>query len=121
MPKKGQIEAQFLSILQPQMTLLEADHGWTVPELVYWLDRAIPHPDIIPTESGVFLTRLVRGLLNERGLGIEQLAHDKYRLKQAVAAKIDSHRQQAHQAAWAGGGAVLAVGVQQKSVIVFLR
>jgi len=96
----GRIEARFVSDLQQQMILLATDQGWTVGELVHWLDRAIPHPDIVPTESGLFLARLVRGLMEERDFTLEQLVHDKYRLKQAAAAKIDAHRQRAHREAY---------------------
>lgn len=97
---RGQVEARFLFELHQQMTVLAADQGWTVSELVYWLDRTIRHPDITPTESGLFLARLVRSLLEQRRLGLDQLVQDKYRLKQAATAKIEEHRRQAHAAGY---------------------
>jgi type III restriction enzyme len=93
------IEVEFLQTLHRQMTLLATHKGWTVAELAYWLDRAIPHPDITPQVSGAFITRLVRDLINERGFTLDQLVHDKYRLAAAVRKKIDAHRQAARREA----------------------
>lgn len=98
--EEGRIESRFLSELQQQMMLLNIDQGWTVSNLVYWLDRKILHPDISATESGVFLTRLVQTLIDERGLSINQLALDKYRLKDAAEAKIDEYRRRAHESSY---------------------
>lgn len=92
---RGRIESRYLDELHQQMALLNVDQGWTVGELVHWLDRNIPHPDISAAESGVFLTRLVQGLIDARALSIDQLALDKFRLKEAAKRKINSHREQA--------------------------
>lgn len=98
--ERGRVEARFLTDLQQQMSLLSPEEGWTVGELVYWLDRSIPHVDITPTESGLFLTRLVRHVSDTRGLAIDVLAHDKYRLRQAIVVRIDELRRHAHQEAY---------------------
>jgi len=90
-----QIAVEFLQTLHRQMTLLATDKGWTVAELVYWLDRVIPHPDITPAESGAFINKLVHDLINKRNFTLDQLVHDKYRLAAAVREKIDEHRQTA--------------------------
>lgn len=96
----GRVQTRFISDLHHQMTLLSADQGWTVPELVYWLDRYIPHIDITPDVSGIFLSLVVQTLIDERGFSLDQLVQDKYRLKKAVEAKIDQHRKRAHNAAY---------------------
>ncbi len=93
--EKKQIEVEFLHTLHQQMTLLATDKGWTIAEVVYWLDRVIPHPDITPQESGAFINKLVHDLLNRRGFSLEQLVYDKYRLATAVRKKIEQHRQTA--------------------------
>lgn len=93
--EQGRIESRYLEDLHQQMALLNVNQGWTVAELVHWLDRNIPHPDISATESGVFLTRLVQGLIEARGFSIDQLALDKFRLKEAAKKKINSYREQA--------------------------
>jgi len=89
------LEVKFLHTLHQQMTLLAAGEGWTVGTLVYWLDRAIPHPDVTPQASGAFINKLVHDLINKRGFTLDQLVHDKYRLVTAVRKKIDRHRQTA--------------------------
>lgn len=90
-----QIAVEFLQTLHRQMTLLATDKGWTIADLVYWLDRVIPHPDITPVESGAFINKVVHNLINKRGFTLDQLVHDKYRLAVAVRKKIDDHRQTA--------------------------
>lgn len=94
--EEGRIRTQFLSHLQDQMTLLKVEQGWKVSDLVYWLDRNILHRDITATESGVFLTRLVTNLIEKRGFNLDTLVREKYRLRDAAATKMDSHRKSAH-------------------------
>ena len=47
-----------------------------------------------------FLQRLVKHLIEERNIPIEVLIRNKYALKDAAEKKIDSHRQNVHQAAY---------------------
>ncbi len=90
-----QVEVKFLQNLHQQMTFLARDKGWSRANLVYWLDRAIPHPDIVPNESSAFLNKLVQNLIEQRGFSLDQLVHDKYRLAAAARKKIDDYRQAA--------------------------
>ncbi len=92
---KGQIEAKFLSDLQYQMKSLALKEEWSLIYLVEWLDRTIPHRDIAPDESTGFLKNMVHNLIYDRGLTLEELVLDKYRLRQAAILKIDQCRQQA--------------------------
>lgn len=94
--EEGKLRTAFLSNLQDQMTLLKVEQGWKVPDLVYWLDRNILHRDITQTEADIFLTRLVTFLVEKRHLSLDTLVREKYRLRDAAAAKIDGHRKQAH-------------------------
>jgi len=82
----------FVSALQQQMMGFARDSDWTVAELVHWLDRNIAHRDISSTETGVYLTRLVHALIEERGIVLADLVRDRYRLKVAVAARLDEQR-----------------------------
>lgn len=97
---QGRMEARFLGELQEDVARLDLDSRWSVPELVCWLDHTIPHPDITPQESGVFLLGMVRQLIEKRGISLEQLVQDKYRLREAAGRKIDAHRRQARKAAY---------------------
>ena len=92
---QGKLKEQFINELRNTMTLFSTDQGWTPAELVYWLDRAIPHPDVTFRESNAFLTRLIMRLIDERGFNLDQLVMDKYHLRDAVATKIQAHRLEA--------------------------
>lgn len=94
------LQTQFLSNLHKQMRMLASDQGWTITDLVKWLDRTIPHHDIIPSESNPFILKVIQTLIDERGLSLDELVHDKYRLRQAVTAKIDLHRKAQHENAY---------------------
>jgi type III restriction enzyme len=101
--EKGKLKEEFITELQQTMTLFATDQGWTIAELVYWLDRSIPHPDVTFRESNAFLTRLVMHLTdaeNGRGFSLDRLVMDKYRLREAVAQKIDALRNEAHKKAY---------------------
>jgi type III restriction enzyme len=98
--ERGRFEIRFLSNLQSQMAMLNANQGWSVSDLIHWLDKRVYHPDITPTESGIFLQRLSHYLIEQRGLSPEQLVLDKFRLRDAVERKIDAHRKRAHKAAY---------------------
>lgn len=89
----GQVEMrQFVEQLHEQLTLLTAEPGWTVASLANWLDRQIPHPDIPKAQSSLFIHKAITGLLQSRGVTVEQLARQKFRLRNAIEAKIHEHR-----------------------------
>ncbi len=97
----GHLKAkEFVDSLQLQLASIEAESGWTAALLVNWLDKKIPHPDVSLTESGIYLAGLIRYLTEKRGLALEFLARDKYRLRSAIEKKIDKHRQTAHKTAF---------------------
>jgi type III restriction enzyme len=91
--ENGKVAAKFVSKLQSQMELFASDANWSVASLVLWLDRNIPHIDISPEDTGIFLTSLVLALIEQRGIFLEQPVLDKYRLKKAAEKKINQHRQ----------------------------
>lgn len=93
--EKGKAE-YFLTDLHQQLSLITDDRNWSAGALVHWLDHTIPHPDVDPEAAGVFLVRLVRYLVDERGTPLGTLVRDKYSLRQAVAAKIQAHRSAAY-------------------------
>ena len=98
--QEGRVEMRFLGQLYQQMSFLAPDDNWDATQLANWLDRTIKHLDILQRESLPFLQRLVKYLVEERSIPIEVLIRNKYALKDAAAAKIDSHRQNVHQTAY---------------------
>ncbi|MCC6125993.1 MAG: DEAD/DEAH box helicase family protein [Pirellulales bacterium] len=92
--KQGNIEVQFVDQIHRQLRLLGIEPGWDIAGLTNWLDRQLlPHDDLTRTEAMLFIHRLLSQLMESRGVTIEQLAAQKFRLKTAIAAKIDNHRQ----------------------------
>ena len=100
--REGRLEMRFLGELHQQMSFLAPDDNWDAEQLANWLDRTVKHLDILQRESLPFLQRLVKYLIEERSIPIEILIRNKYTLKDAAEAKIDSHRQNIHQAAYEG-------------------
>jgi len=92
---QGKVEVHFVDQIHRQLRLLGMEPGWDVAGLTNWLDRQIPHPDIIRAESTLFIHRALTGLMESRGLTVEQLAGQKFRLRTALAEKIDQHRRAA--------------------------
>ncbi len=90
--EKGKVQVSRIAKVHQQMTLMAQDQGWTIAQLAHWMDKSIPHKDISPSESGPFIARMVRHLVDERKLNLDLLVHDKYRLKDAIANKIAEYR-----------------------------
>ncbi len=93
--ESGAIAVRFVEQLHEQLSLLVGESGWSVPRLVNWLDRQIPHRDITQVQSSLFIHYAVTGLMESRGLTLPQLGREKFRLCQAVEAKIEQHRRSA--------------------------
>ena len=89
---EGRLQVHFVERVRRQLRLLGVEPGWHTAGLANWLDRQIPHPDIVRTESSLFMHRVLTGLMDSRGLTIEQLATQKFRLRPAIAQKIDGYR-----------------------------
>ncbi len=94
--RQGAVTASFVEELQQHLVLVRGDRNWTVAELVDWLDRHIVHPDITAAESGIFLTRVIRALMDQRNLPRDILERERFRLRTAVTAKIEQYRRDAH-------------------------
>ncbi len=93
---EGKVKKQFLQNLKDQLSYLKVDLGWKASDLVHWLDRNFIHHDLTANETGVYLTALVNNLVEKRGIPLETLVREKYRLRDAVIRKIDEYRQSAH-------------------------
>jgi type III restriction enzyme len=94
--ENGNIATKFVANLHTHMEMFISTSTWNFADLVHWLDLNIPHVDISPEDSGIFLTSLLQYLIEQRNFSLEQLVFDKYRLRKAVEKKIDLHRQGFH-------------------------
>jgi type III restriction enzyme len=87
--------------LREQLILLDTGHTTTLDELVKWLDQRLPNRrDIVQAESHLFLMRMLARLIDKRGLTLEQLSRDRYRLLAAAVQKVKDYRDKAARAAY---------------------
>lgn len=104
--------ADFLWTLQRDMVSLGIEEEWTEAKLVAWLDWRIGHQDIQAGEAAAFILKAVRGVTTSRGVGIDVVAADRFRMREAVEKRINEHRDSERQKAFRGyllGNAALAV------------
>ncbi len=101
----------FLSALHRQVITLGIEEEWTEDALVAWLDRRIVHQDILAGESSAFMLKAVRGVMTSLGISPREMALDRFRLREAVEARIQAHREAERRKAFQGylEGMALAV------------
>jgi type III restriction enzyme len=87
------LKQRFIGNLHAQLSLLDRATGWTANELAVWLDRNIPHRDVPQSQSSLFLRQMIDYLVDKRGILLDQIVHDRFRLRQVARAKIAHHRQ----------------------------
>lgn len=78
--------------LHEQLALIDIGGPKTEAELAVWLDRQIPHPDIVPSDSTLFLRKMIESLIKERKCSLADLVAARFRLRNAAEAKINAHR-----------------------------
>ena len=89
----GQVEVRrFVDQLHQQLALVVGEPGWTLASLVNWVDRQRTHIDILQTQSAPYISRVFTRLMETRGVTVEQLAREKFRLSNAIWTKIDELR-----------------------------
>ncbi|MGB8646927.1 MAG: DEAD/DEAH box helicase family protein [Anaerolineae bacterium] len=102
----------FVPNLQLQLRLLMPHDLGTAADLAVWLDRHIVHPYNTQTQVQLFLMRVIERLRTERRMALAELSEHRMALRDAVARKLEQHRQAAMKQAFqaqlfgAGGPAV---------------
>lgn len=84
----------FVGQLHDQLAMAVQEPAWTLPRLVNWIDRGIPHPDVTKPAARVFIHGALEAVMGERGYMLDQLARYKYELRRALAEEIQSLRVQ---------------------------
>lgn len=88
----GKIRYSFMGDLQRQLFLLDVHGPQNEGELAVWLDQSIPHPDITQRETFVFLSGLLRFLIEKRRFSFQELNSHRWRLRDALKEKISHYR-----------------------------
>ncbi len=89
------LQQDFIPLNDAQQQLLQTSVAWPVGQLVYWLDRSFAHADLTEAETGIYLTRVIGKLIDDRKISAELLTAHRYRLTKAVAEKIKILRHEA--------------------------
>ena len=90
--EKGAIRVNYLDQVHTQLSFTGLDFDWSAEALILWLDKHIPHPDVVQPDAIGFLNGVLHHLLKNRNLQLENLVRDKYRLKAAIQEKIQQYR-----------------------------
>ncbi|MBU1261303.1 MAG: DEAD/DEAH box helicase family protein [Planctomycetes bacterium] len=90
--KDGKIEYSFISELQRQLSLSDIHGPKNETELTIWLDQNINHKDITQIEANLFISKMISSLIKNRGLTLEELIINRWRLKDATEQLISQHR-----------------------------
>lgn len=97
---QGRIEIHVIEEVRRQLSFYDVRGPATPESLAVWLDREIPHPDVTPDQSTVFLLNAVEHLVRERGVPFAELVAARFRLRDALASKIAKHRDAAYESAF---------------------
>jgi type III restriction enzyme len=93
------LQQDFIPFNDAQQLLLQTSAAWPVGQLVYWLDRSFAHPDLTEAETGIYFTRAIGKLIDDRKISAEALTAHRHRLARALSDKIKTLRREARQKA----------------------
>lgn len=113
----GKIKVDFVRELHEQLSFNDLRGPKTTSELVAWLDRNIDRTDrryATQAQIVLYLRRVVDYLEQQRRLPLEEVVAARFRLRDALVARMHAHLAQSHKAAFqrmllAAGASELAV------------
>lgn len=82
------IECDVYDRLDSQLALFGAEGGWTVNDLIYWLDRNLPFHYSERDQKVAWLSAAMNHLIEQRGFSLDELAYRKFRLRGALQRKM---------------------------------
>lgn len=91
---KGQMKIAFVGQLHDQLAMAIQEPAWTLPRLVNWLDRGIPHPDVTKPAARVFIHRALEAMMQAKSYTLDQIARYKYEVRRALSEEIQTLRAQ---------------------------
>lgn len=90
---QGQMKIAFVGDLHDQLAAAIQEPAWSVPRLVNWIDRGIPHRDVTKPAARVFIQRALEALMKSKGYNLDQLARYKYEVRRALGEEIQKLRE----------------------------
>ena len=61
--ERGHMKIAFVGQLQDQLAMAVQEPAWTLPRLVNWIDRGIPHLDVTKPAARVFIQRALEAVM----------------------------------------------------------
>jgi len=90
--EQGRMEVSFVGHLHDQLSMAIQEPAWTLPRLVNWIDRGIPHPDITKPAARIFIHGSLETLMDAKGYSLDQLARYKYEIRRELSTEISERR-----------------------------
>lgn len=97
---KGNVEYRFVESLHEQLSFLATNKEWTEEELIFWLDRNIPHQDISQAKFVMFVHKIINDLINAQGIELKKIVYSKFNLRDKIATLINEYRKKSKQEAY---------------------
>ncbi len=96
----GKMKIAFVGELHDQLAMAIHEPAWSLPRLVNWIDRGIPHPDVTKPAARVFIQRALEAVMSGKGYPLDRLARYKYELRRELAEEIRTLRTQREETAY---------------------
>lgn len=90
----GKTFIDFVGTLQAQLSMIIHEPAWTLPRLVNWIDRGIPHRDITKPAARIFILNAIEAVMAKRGYTLDEIARYKYEARRKMATVISELRKE---------------------------
>ncbi|MEM9670363.1 MAG: DEAD/DEAH box helicase family protein [Pseudomonadota bacterium] len=91
---EGRMTVAFVGDVQEQLSMLIHEPSWTLPRLVNWIDRGIPHPDVTKPAAKLFINKALEGLMDRKRYTLDEMARYKAQIRRVLAEEIDRLRKE---------------------------
>lgn len=99
--ERGRMRIDFVGQLHDQLSMAIQEPAWTLPRLVNWIDRGIPHPDVTKPAARIFIHRALEKVIEQKEYTLDQLARYKYDVRRILSEEIQKLRDNREQDAFA--------------------
>ncbi len=90
--EEGKMKIDYIGDLHAQLSMVIHEPAWTLPRLVNWIDRGIPHPDVTKPSAKIFIQNALERLIDQKGYSLDELARYKAEIKRSLADEIQKLR-----------------------------
>jgi type III restriction enzyme len=98
--EQGKLRISTVEQVQAQLATMVREPAWTLPRLVNWIDRGIPHPDVTKPAARIFIQTALESVMAARGYSLDELARYKYALRRDLSQAISTLRSEREQGSY---------------------